>query len=312
MMKTIVLHQLGRAVSRLGIGSARFHPASAPDARRLLDAFHAAGGNLVDTAEAYAAGASERVIGEYLQERRSRSDWIILTKVCGDVHLVRPEYVKRAVQQSLDRLQTDHVELLALHRDDESVPVGELVEALRELEAAGLIGAYGVSNWRTERVAAAVAYARSRALPAPSFSSPHLGLATPREPTWPGCTHLDADSLGWYADTGVPVFGWSSQCRGFFANGSGPSDVSNPDRVRVYHSPENFEKLSRARELAQKRGVQPTQIALAWTLNQRAATVALIGPNSVEQLQASLAAVDIQLNPAEVGWLALREDLAAL
>jgi aryl-alcohol dehydrogenase-like predicted oxidoreductase len=58
--------------------------------------------------------------------------------------------------------------------------------------------------------------------------------------------------------------------------------------------------------------VQPTQIALAWTLNQRAATVALIGPNSVEQLQASLAAVDIQLNPAEVGWLALREDLAAL
>ena len=306
-MKSIPIRQLGRSVSCLGIGSLYFGAATLDDTARLLDRFQAAGGNLVDTAEVYAGGRSERAIGQYMQERGTRADWVILTKACGSPDLVRPEYVRQAVPRCLDRLQTDAVDLFVMHRDDPEVPVGEIVDVLSQLETAGLFQAYGFSNWTIERIDAAIIYARSHQLPEPCLSSPHLGLATPNEPMWPKCTHATSCDLDWYGQRGLPVFGWSAQCRGFFSNGSSPDNCANPDMVRVYHSPDNFEKLERARALAQDKGVEPVQIALAWVLNQIATTVALVGPTSVEQLEVALGALEIKLDQKEMSWLGLHE-----
>ena len=305
-MKSIFIPELNRDVSRLGIGSLKFNTAFETDTANLLDAFQAAGGNLIDTAEVYARGKSEQAIGQYLKNRRSRPDWIILNKACVDIDLVRPDYIRKAVPKSLDRLQTDYIDLFVLHRDDPSVPVGEIVDVLNELVRDRLIIAYGGSHWTTKRLDEALHYAKKSALIGPCLSSPHLGLATPNEPTWAGCTHATAADLDWYAERGMPVFGWSAQCRGFFAADSAPSSTSNADLVRVYHSTRNFERLARARELARSRGVEPVQIALAWVLNQRATTVALVGPNSVNELQVAVGGVNIRLNSDEMNWL---EDL---
>lgn len=302
-MKSIYLPELRRDVSRIGIGSLKFNTEFAAETASLLDAYQTAGGNLIDTAEIYGRGKSEEAIGQYLCNRRSRSDWIILTKACVEADLVRPDYIRKAVPRSLDRLQTDYIDLFVLHRDDPCVPVGEIVDVLNKLVSEHLIRAFGGSNWTTNRLDAAKRYAERNALIGPCLSSPHLGLATPNEPTWPGCTHASAADLDWYAEQGMPVFGWSAQCRGFFSAESSPSNKSNSEIVRVYHSAKNFEKLARARELANRRGVEPVQIALAWVLNQRATTVALVGPNSAKELLIAVGAADIQLNSDEMAWL---------
>lgn len=304
-MQSIFLPELDRNVSRLGIGSLRFSPETLEDTTSLLDAYQAAGGNLVDTAEIYGGGRSEQAIGQYLKNRNSRSEWIVLTKACVENKLVRPDYIRKAVPRSLDRLQTDYIDLFVLHRDDPSVPVGENVDVLNELIDERLIVAYGGSNWTPDRLGEANRYAKQRGLRGPCLSSPHLGLATPKEPTWAGCTYATPTDLEWYAEQGMPVFGWSAQCRGFFAAESSPSNTSNAELVRVYHSAENFEKLARARELANKRGVKAVQIAVAWVLNQRASTVALVGPNTVDDLRVAVDALEISLNSREMAWLLL-------
>jgi aryl-alcohol dehydrogenase-like predicted oxidoreductase len=302
-MQTVFLAQLKRDVSRLGIGSLKFSTDFERETASLLDAYQAAGGNLIDTAEVYGCGKSEQAIGRYLKNRGARKEWIVLTKACVERELVRPDYIRNAARRSLDRLQVDTIDLFVLHRDDPSVPVGELVDVLNELIREGFITAYGGSNWTTARLEAANRYAGDHALAGPCLSSPHLGLATPNEPMWPGCTHATAADLEWYAEHAMPVFGWSAQCRGFFAAESSPANTSNADLVRVYHSPKNFEKLARARALASRRGVQAVQIALAWVLNQRATTLALVGPNTVAELQRALGGIDVQLSDEEMDWL---------
>jgi aryl-alcohol dehydrogenase-like predicted oxidoreductase len=305
-MKFLHVPALGRNVSRLGIGSIKFDTDFQGETASLLDAYQDAGGNLVDTAEIYGRGKSEQAIGNYLKSRGTREQWVVLTKACVNPSLVRPNYIRNAVPRSLDRLQTDYIDLFVLHRDDPSVPVGELVDVMHELLQEKLVLAYGVSNWTVARLAEAVSYAQRHARPAPCLSSPHLGLATPNEPTWAGCTHATAQDLAWHYESGIPIFGWSAQCRGFFAPDSSPTNTEDADLVRVYHSPSNFRKLARARELARAKGVEPVQIALAWVLNQRAATVALVGPNTVSELATALGSVNIELDANEIVGL---EDL---
>jgi len=304
-MKSIPISGLSRPVSCIGMGSAKFDPDESDQIARLLDAYREAGGNLIDSAELYGDGRSEQAVGQYLHGRGARSQWVILTKTASNPKLVRPDYICHAVFRSLERLQTDYIDLYVLHRDDPSVPVGELVDALCSLRDAGRIGAYGLSNWSTARIDEAFRYARSRSLTEPSLSSPHLGLATPKEPTWEGCTHATAEDMKWYADHDLAVFGWSSQCRGFFAKESGPQQTSIPDLVRVYHSADNFEKLERTRKLAKSKGIEPVQVALAWVLHQQAPTVALVGPRDVEELRVAIEAAEVELTPEEVAWLEL-------
>jgi aryl-alcohol dehydrogenase-like predicted oxidoreductase len=318
---------LGDRVSRLALGTMTFSPDRQEQADELLDAFVAAGGNLLDTARGYGRGASEEAIGNWIHSRGGRDRVVIMSKGVGrrddGSFLIDPEMIAEAVDESLERMRVDTVDLYVLHKDDPSAPVGEIVEALNEQVRAGRITAFGGSNWSHRRIAEANAYAAAKGLRPFVVSSPNVALAVPKEPMWAGCISLagDEEALAWYREHAFPVLPWSAQASGFFSGRFSPDEQVDPsaplnpvsvgvkvtygDMARVYYSDENWERLRRARELAERKGCSPTQLALAWVLHQPFPTFPLVGPVTVPQLEDCLGALAVDLTPAEAAWLNL-------
>jgi aryl-alcohol dehydrogenase-like predicted oxidoreductase len=306
-MDYVQVQGLEKPVSRLILGSGGLSPDHMDHVRMMMDAYRAIGGNTVDLAYIYGGGSCERAIGLWLAEY-GRDSIQVWTK--GAHHdQSGPRVNKQAIDEelaiSLERLQTDYVDLYALHRDDPSVPVGPILEALNEHIAAGRIKAIGASNWTAERLQEANQYAADHGLIGFAFNSPNLSLAKPNEPYWPDCVSADAAMCEWHERTQLPLFSWSSQARGFFSGRFHPGDRSDADMVRVFYSDANWERLSRVNKLAKDKGVEPIQLSLAYVLNQPFPTAALIGPANVEELHSCYEATQIILTPDERKWLDL-------
>jgi predicted dehydrogenase len=125
----------------------------------LLDAFYEAGGNLFDTAYIYGSGMTEKLFGEWQRSRGVRGETMLIGKGAHSP-LCRPEFIASQLDQSLERLQTDHVDIYFMHRDNLDVPVGEFVDAMdAEVKAGRIRGPFGGSNWTKERFDEAIAYA---------------------------------------------------------------------------------------------------------------------------------------------------------
>jgi len=304
-MKRLRLPGLPESIGRIGLGCMRLTPELEAEADAVLDTYLDGGGNLLDTAEIYGGGKSESAIGNYLRKSGRRSDAFVLTKGCVEPYLVRPEYIRCAIQRSLERLQVDSIDLYLLHRDDPSVPVSELVDVLNEAIRRGHIRSLGGSNWSTSRLDEANQYAAANGLSGFAASSPHLALAVPREPWWGGCTHATPEDLLWYAERKILVIGWSSQCRGFFAKEPIAEPAYLAELIRVYYGRNNLERRQRLLALADKRGATPGQLAVAYVLSLDAPTAALVGPLSVGELSSLMLADQIALSRGERAWLNL-------
>lgn len=302
-MKTIPIPELNRHVSRLCMGTMVFSRAEQSFTDDMLDAFVAAGGNLLDTAEVY---GSERPVGEWIRSRGNRVDIVVLDKALDATEKVTPEAIPKAIAGNLERLGSDYIDLWMLHRDNPQVPAGEIVDVLNAEVRAGRIRAFGGSNWGTDRLQAANDYAKSHGLMGMAGSSPHLSLATAKDAMWRGCIWVTEEDRDWYRRSQMPLFSWSSQARGFFSGRFRPDDTSDANMVRVYYSDENFEKLRRAEELGRRKGVSAIQIALAWVLDQDFPAIALIGPANRDELSSCLEAEKVELTPEELAWLELR------
>ena len=152
-------------------------------------------------------------------------------------------------------------------------------------------------------------YAARNGLSGFTVLSNHLSLAQVVEIPYEGCiASSDVESQNWLAERGIPLFPWSSQAMGFFADGrADPADLSDPQLVRSWYSDDNFERLARVRMLASTQGVATISVALAWVLQQENPTFPLIGPMTVEETRSSLAALDVELSVAEMNWLNLED-----
>ncbi|WP_136605233.1 aldo/keto reductase [Paenibacillus dokdonensis] len=310
-MEYISVQGLQKPISRLMKGSDYFFHDSYDKAAANLDSFMAIGGNSIDTANIYCGGQSEEVIGRYMQERGNRDQLVILTK--GAHHdqngpRVSEQHIRDDITKSFERLQTDFIDLYALHRDDPNVPAGEVIEALNEYVKAGTVGAIGVSNWTWQRIQEANEYAAAHQLAGFSFSSPNLSLAKPNEPFWTGCVSADVETCAWHEKEQLPLFSWSSQARGFFTGRFTPDIRDNADLVRVFYNDDNWERLERAKRLAATKQVTAIQIALAYVLNQPYPTCALIGAQSAEELRSCDEGSLIHLTKDELDWLDLTKD----
>jgi 1-deoxyxylulose-5-phosphate synthase len=313
---------VGDRVSRLVLGSMVF--STAPDkidnAFGLLDRFVGAGGTAVDTARIYSGGMSEPAFGRWLARSGVRHQMVVIGK--GAHHdpvtferRVTPAAIHEDVATSLAEMGIDTIDIYFLHKDDSDAEVGPIVEALNDEAKQGRIRAFGGSSWTHQRIAEANAYAEAHGLQPFTVSSPNLALAVPNEPMWVGCVSIANDDAAhvWYRETGMPIFAWSAQARGFFSGRYRPDQVNGEtveaqNVIRTYYSADNWERYRRADELSERKGCTLRQVALAWVLHQPMNVYALIGPATTSELDDCLGALDIALTPEEVAWLNLAEE----
>lgn len=305
-MEYIQIEGCAKPVSRLMKGTDYFYHDTYEKAAANLDAFLAAGGNSLDSAHIYCGGQSEEVIGRYMQERGNREQIVILTK--GAHHdqfgpRVNKPSIDSDLAKSLERLQTDYIDLYGLHRDDPDTPVQHIVDALNEHIQSGAVGAIGVSNWTWQRIDEANHYAAENGLKGFTFSSPNLSLAKANEPFWAGCVSADRETCEWHERNQLPLLSWSSQARGFFTGRFTPEIRDNADLVRVFYNDANWARLERAKQLGAEKGASAIQIALAYVLNQPFPTCALIGAQTEEELRSCDQGSLINLTREEMDWL---------
>ena len=291
----------------------------------LLDAALELGCTTLDTAHVYAGGNSERGIGQWMQERGNREQVVIISKGChhnADRRRVTPFDLTADLHDSLARLQTDYIDAYLLHRDDPTLPVGPIVEAFNEHLAAGRIRAFGGSNWTHKRIAEANEYAIEHGLVPFTASQPNYGLAEQVQDPWgPGCVTLSGpanrEARAWYEATQLPVFAYSSLGRGFFsgritrANFAETKALLDKACLTAYCHEVNMQRLDRAGELAQEKGVTVPQLALAYVLTSPMNVYPLVGAANREELAENVAALDIVLTPQERAWLDLESDSRA-
>lgn len=282
----------------------------------LLDACLAAGVNTFDSAHVYGIDAN---FGEWVRDRGVREKIVLLDKCAhfnGWRQRVTPYDITADLHDLLAQLQFDYIDLFVMHRDDESVPVGPLVEIMNEHIQAGLISAYGGSNWTHERIGEANAYAAEHDLIPMAVTSPHFSLAEMVAAPWKDCMSIagtsGAAARKWYAENDVAVFPWSSLSGGFFSGKYDKESMAAADAkaegipVKCYRSDDNIERLDRAWQLAAKKNVTVAQIATAWVTHHPLNVFALICSCNPEELHANVEAMDLDLTEAEMNWLDLR------
>ncbi|WP_240420357.1 aldo/keto reductase [Paenibacillus periandrae] len=297
--------------SQLVLGSMMLSEEKLDNSIQIMDDFVSFGGNCIDTGHVYGRSSS-RAIGVWLQQRKNRSQIMIIGKGGhpddeGN-NRVTLEDIEQDLHDTFEWMQTNYVDIFMLHKDDPNQPVGYIMESLNKQLEAGYCRAIGVSNWTTERIHEANNYAQSHGLQGLVCSSPNFSLAKPNEPRWAGCVHIDSQDMVWYESTQLPVFSWSSQAGGFFTGRYNPHN-GDSNMIRVYYSDDNWERNHRAETLGKIKGASANTIALGYVLNQSFPTCALIGPHSVEELRSSVQAIDIQLTVEEIHYLNLEKDI---
>jgi len=318
-MRTLILPNTSLTVSAVCLGTAEFGAAvPAADALRLLDAFLAAGGNFIDTAKVYAdwrpgeRSIGEKTIGAWLRARRNRNDLVIATKgahpelATMSVSRLSPGEISADIEASLGNLGVDDIDLWYLHRDDPVRPVGEIIETLNAQVAAGRIRFFGCSNWRTDRIAAAQAYAAARGLRGFSANQMYWNLAetNPAALSDKTVVVMDGSMAGLHTRTQLAAVPYSSQAQGFFQKLDAGAISPREFRGGVYASPVNRARLARLVEMRAVTGLSLTQLSLGYLMAQPFPTVPVVGCNSLGQLVDTLTACDVALTPAQAAWLA--------
>ena len=300
-------HPLGKSplqVSRLCLGAMMFgDQTDAAEARRIVADAHALGINFIDTADVYTKGASETMVGELLKGQRH--DWVLATKL-GNKMSERPNeggysrtWMLREVEASLARLQTDHVDILYLHRDYEDMDLEEPLYAIDALLRAGKIRYWGLSNFRAWRIAELVHGARRIGMPGPVVCQPYYNLLNrmPEVEILPACAHH-----------GLGVTPYSPVARGVLTGkylpGQAPEAGTRAGRGdrRMGQTEFRQESLAIAQTLKQhagQRGVTLAQFATAWVLAHRSVSSVIAGPRTLGQWQDYLPALDYRVTPED-------------
>ena len=234
-------------------------------------------------------------------------------KINGVVKVDR-QVIREQMETSLETLQSDYIDLFLLHRDDPDTPVGEIMETLHEAKREGKIRLFGVSNWTVNRIREGNLYALQNRIEDFSVSSPNYGLALQMDDLWGGgCgsiagpKHLN-DRI-WYTGTQMPVIAYSSLGRGFFSGKFRSDDPEGARRVldsyaqKGYLYPENLQRLKRAEEMAQQKGLTVPEIAMRYLFASPMNLFAVVSTTKPERLDSHIEAAANPLTPEEARQL---------
>jgi aryl-alcohol dehydrogenase-like predicted oxidoreductase len=291
------LGRSGLKVSPLCLGTMMFGGAtSEADSREIVASARAAGINFIDTADAYNEGRSEEVTGRAVAA--NRHEWVLATKVASVMGPgpyqsgLSRKWVMQACDDSLRRLGTDFIDIYYLHKEDHTVPLAETVRAMGDLVRQGKIRHFGVSNYRSWRVAEICRLCDELGIDRPVVSQPYYNAMN----RMPEVEHLPA--CGFY---GLGVASYSPLARGVltakYEPGQAPPEGTRAGRAdrRIMQTEWREESLVIAREIrdhAVAKGLTPIQFAVAWVLNNALVTAAIAGPRTLAQWQAYLAALE--------------------
>ncbi|MFE2330547.1 MULTISPECIES: aldo/keto reductase [unclassified Streptomyces] len=270
----------------------------------VLDAYTAAGGNFVDTADSYSAwvdgnsgGESETVLGKWLAARGNRDDVVLATKVSQ-----HPEYpglsaanIRAAADASLRRLGTDHIDLYYTHFDKPEVPVEEIIGALDELVRAGKVRHIAASNISAERLAASLEFSDREGLARYVALQPHYNLVS--RDTYEG-------GLGDLAErTGLAAVPYYALAAGFLTGKYRPGTAVDSPRAggaaKHLESERGRRVLAALDEIAEAHDAPVATVALAWLAGRPTVAAPIASARTVEQLPALLGVAELHLTEDE-------------
>ncbi len=280
----------------------------------ILDAYAAAGGNFIDTADVYSAGVSEQIIGRWLAAHPAEAAQMVIAtkgrfpmgKGPNDLGNSR-RHLGMALDASLVRLGVERVDLYQLHGWDALTPLEESLRFLDDAVRAGKIAHYGFSNFLGWQVTKAVHLARAAGMPAPVTLQPQYNLLV---------RGIEPEIVPACLDAGIGLLPWSPLAGGWLA-GKYQRDVlpvgatrlgENPARGMEAYGPRNDDErtwavLAEVQAVASARGVSAAEVSLAWVAAQPAVTSVILGARTTAQLAANLKSAALRLTPEEVARL---------
>jgi aryl-alcohol dehydrogenase-like predicted oxidoreductase len=313
-MQYATLGNTGLVVSRFAFGAMTFtsgnqdmatiYKVDAQAANELVSRALDAGVNFFDTADAYANGESETLLGEALESRRN--EVVIATKVGfrGGTAVTQSGLSRRhilwSVDQSLKRLGTDWIDVYIAHREDPFTPLEETLAALDTVVRSGKVRYIGFSNWSAWKVAAALEIQKANSLAPFTHGQMHYSLLG---------RDVERDVIPMMRRYGLGLTVWSPLSSGFLSGKYTRATLSDPNNrfsgfdLLPFDKEHGFRLVERLRKIADEHGASVAQTALAWLLAKRDVTSVLIGASKLNQLDDNLGAANVTLSEAELAEL---------
>jgi len=322
-MQYKTLGDTGLLVSTLCFGTMTFHggegfwkaigTVNQAGADELIKASVAAGINFFDTADVYSDGESERILGQSIKNLNiARKDVVLATKVFGRVGQGRNDvgasrgHIMDAVEASLKRLQTDHIDLYQIHGNDTVTPVEETLRALDTLVTQGKVRYVGCSNWQAWKIAKALGVSQFKNLAKFDTLQAYYSIAG---------RDLERDIIPLLQSEKTGLLVWSPLAGGLLS-GKFSRENQKPEGSRrsefdfpIVDKERTWKILDVMTPIAKAHGCSPARVALAWILTKPVVTSVIIGAKRLEQLQDNIAAVDLRLTADEINQL---DDVSAL
>lgn len=311
----VSLGRTGLQTSELQFGTWRFGRETSdgtveiPEERayELLDAYANAGGRYIDTADVYGRGDCERWIGNWLADR-DREEFVIASKIYWQIRDGDPnsrgtnrKNLRHRLEALLDRLQTDYVDVLYIHRWDDQTPAREMMQTLNRFVEEGRVHYLGASTLRPNawKVARANAIAEAEGWEPFTVLQPRYNLVD-RE--------IEGDYLEFARQQDLAVCPWSPLGQGFLTgkydregNVTGDTKAGTSERFREsYLTAANFDAHDVLDEVAAEVDATPAQVALAWLMHRDGVTAPIVGARTVDQLEENLQAATIALSEDQV------------
>ena len=281
-----------------------------PTSFQILDAFVDAGFTFIDTADIYSAwasgnkgGESETIIGNWLKQTGKRSRVVIATKVGMEMGPqdkgLSKAYILRAVEASLKRLQTDHIDLYQSHRDDPSTPLDETLEAYAQIVKEGKVRVIGASNFTRDRLAEALRLSEENAWPRYESLQPNYNLYDRAD------FETNLEPLCLSSDVGViPYYSLASGfLTGKYRSERDTVGAKRGQGIKKFLNDRGFRILDALDSVAKDYHSNPTRVALAWLMARPSITAPLASATSLEQLKDLTEAVHLKLSPAAISHL---------
>jgi aryl-alcohol dehydrogenase-like predicted oxidoreductase len=292
------LAETGLTVHPLALGGSTFGwTLGSDDAFAVLDRFAGTGGDLIDTADSYAAGRSESIIGSWMSSRGTQHRMRVMTKVGRhpDHQGLAPVDIRAAVDDSLSRLRTDRIDVLFFHGDDPRTPLEESLGAVDALITAGKVRSIGAADFTPERLIEARVLA-ANGLPRFELLTTRYNLMERR--SFEGATELVAHAQGLHV---LPYFALAN---GFLGGRVRRRSELRRDtrgmRIARHLGRRGHRVLTALDEIAFARGVQPATIALAWLLAKPTVAAPVASATRPEQVEALMAAASVDLHRSEL------------